>query len=258
MTWFISKALHDHCASLPCSQAQAAAFSAAGCSDGNASVPSNSTSMPATFLSHVKTMAHSRRFPYGMTFAHLTADHGAALLMSFRVDSLARIYQESSRAPNGSMAMPRDYGASTSGSFAKYCPHTHSLRMHQLSLIEDSTAFCATLPRAGTMRNGALWEHQTSGRRTTDNDAGFSQLLPTPLARDCKDGPQPVYRNGRRQFDTLGRAIGGKPNPMFSEWLMGWPLNHTDLQPLETDRFRQWLRLHGVLCNEDNETARAA
>lgn len=29
------------------------------------------------------------------------------------------------------------------------------------------------------------------------------------------------------------------------EWLMGWPLGWTDLQPLETGKYRNAQRLHG-------------
>ena len=32
---------------------------------------------------------------------------------------------------------------------------------------------------------------------------------------------------------------------VWVEWLMGWPLGWTDLKPLETDRFRQWLERFG-------------
>lgn len=39
---------------------------------------------------------------------------------------------------------------------------------------------------------------------------------------------------------TLGRL-----NPQFVEWLMGWPIGWTELQPLATDRFQEWLRRHG-------------
>jgi len=38
---------------------------------------------------------------------------------------------------------------------------------------------------------------------------------------------------------------GGKLNPNWVEWLMGWPMTWTDLQPLATDKFRLWLRSHG-------------
>jgi DNA (cytosine-5)-methyltransferase 1 len=30
--------------------------------------------------------------------------------------------------------------------------------------------------------------------------------------------------------------IGGQLNPMWVEWLMGWPLGMTDLKPLEMDK----------------------
>jgi hypothetical protein len=52
---------------------------------------------------------------------------------------------------------------------------------------------------------------------------------PTPTARDYKDGKAPYYREGILQTDTVGRAVGGPVNPQFSEWLMGFPLGHTDL-----------------------------
>lgn len=45
--------------------------------------------------------------------------------------------------------------------------------------------------------------------------------------------------------DTEG-IIGGKLNPQWAEWFMGWPSEWTDLKPLETDKFRQWLDSHGA------------
>jgi hypothetical protein len=41
----------------------------------------------------------------------------------------------------------------------------------------------------------------------------------------------------------LGSA--GQLNPAWVEWLMGWPIGFTALEPLATDRFQRWLRLHG-------------
>ena len=34
-------------------------------------------------------------------------------------------------------------------------------------------------------------------------------------------------------------------NPLWVEWLMGWPLGHTDLQPLGMDKYLEWRRQHG-------------
>jgi hypothetical protein len=38
---------------------------------------------------------------------------------------------------------------------------------------------------------------------------------------------------------------GGKLNPTWVEWLMGWPLGWTDLKPLEMDKFQKWQEQHG-------------
>lgn len=40
-------------------------------------------------------------------------------------------------------------------------------------------------------------------------------------------------------------SSGGRLNPEWVEWLMGWPIGHTALKPLETDRYQEWLRWHG-------------
>ena len=37
----------------------------------------------------------------------------------------------------------------------------------------------------------------------------------------------------------------GQLNPEWVEWLLGWPIGWTALEPLATDRYQRWLRLHG-------------
>ena len=61
--------------------------------------------------------------------------------------------------------------------------------------------------------------------------------------------PAPLWKN----VNTLNTAANFTPapasgllNPPWVEWLMGWPIGWTDLQPLETVKFRQWLRSHGA------------
>lgn len=41
---------------------------------------------------------------------------------------------------------------------------------------------------------------------------------------------------------SLPDQLGGVPHPAFVEELMGYPTGWTDLRPLATDRFRQWLQ----------------
>ena len=68
--------------------------------------------------------------------------------------------------------------------------------------------------------------------------------LPTATARDWRSGKASeatMIRNSR----PLSEKIGGKLNPQWVEWLMGWPIGWTDCEPLETDKFQQWRRSHG-------------
>lgn len=69
------------------------------------------------------------------------------------------------------------------------------------------------------------------------------QMYATPNARDWKD-TSPTQ--GNRKSPNLGAQVGGSLNPTWVEWLMGWPLEWTDLKPLATAKFRQWQQQHGV------------
>jgi len=72
------------------------------------------------------------------------------------------------------------------------------------------------------------------------------QMWPIPMAhdgKDCGSSPSQVGRNS----PTLPVAAGGKLNPTWVEWLMGWPLGWTDLRASAMDRFQQWRRSHGVV-----------
>ena len=65
------------------------------------------------------------------------------------------------------------------------------------------------------------------------------RMWPTPVARDHKGGYQGGrIRNGKVSWDSLDVAVqhtdnqektGGQLNPMFVEWLMGYPKGWTDL-----------------------------
>ena len=53
---------------------------------------------------------------------------------------------------------------------------------------------------------------------------------------------------------SMGAGNGGKLNPMWVEWLMGWPLGWTDLKPLEMDKSHSVQQQHGnYLVKENNE-----
>ncbi len=75
----------------------------------------------------------------------------------------------------------------------------------------------------------------------------------TPKASDTSNGEKSetfVKRMGDRGihcFQSLPSQVGGKLNPMWVEWLMGWPLGWTDLKPLEMDKYRLWQQQHGKI-----------
>ena len=79
---------------------------------------------------------------------------------------------------------------------------------------------------------------------------------PTPTVNDSKNtaGKEQFNRNSlplnaAACVDDGGKIIPGNlgklMNPNFCEWLMGWPVDWTALEPLVTDKYRQWWRLHG-------------
>ena len=103
-------------------------------------------------------------------------------------------------------------------------------------------------------------EERRKGR--VPSPAEFVMLWPAPTARDYKDGTAQACRNvpvngllgravhlwptlksqdcrgnGQRHGDgdpSLDVAVGGKLNPTWVEWLMGFPVGWTDLDASET------------------------
>lgn len=45
--------------------------------------------------------------------------------------------------------------------------------------------------------------------------------------------------------EAANTAQPGRLNPTWVEWLMGWPIEWTDLKPLATDKYQEWQREHG-------------
>jgi len=149
--------------------------------------------------------------------------------MSLREDSPARILalQDSKQALTANEV---DCGVKSPVLLASYNPDTQSWKTSQTSLVatgdDGLDEYLETWPRSGMTRNGIAYQLPRLARTTTEIGSGY---WPTPTARDVKDGPAPYDRDGRLQKDTVGRALGGPVNPQFSEWLMGFPIGHTDL-----------------------------
>jgi hypothetical protein len=181
--------------------------------------------------------------------------------------------------PAPGLASPRGparvFGTSSPDSFATYDPATSSWRTSQLSLLEDSTSFSGTWPRAGMTRSGIASPLVPLAPLTGGTASGS---LPTPTARDHKDTgdlsrvpengllPRVVQRMERERVWPTPRATVGGPdyaranregsgggdlatsvaretpgqlNPTWVEWLMGYPPGWTVSAAWETRSSRR-------------------
>jgi hypothetical protein len=87
--------------------------------------------------------------------------------------------------------------------FAFYDPESSSWRTYGDTLDGDSLPFSGTLPTSGSMRNGELFEHQTSAHRTSVSGCSSPPLLKTPTAQ--------LAANGGSQHPDKRRAGGHGP-----------------------------------------------
>lgn len=101
-------------------------------------------------------------------------------------------------------------------------------------------------PAAQMAKHGAPTEWEIENKVKTGNIHGhlhlavFQRTWPTPRQFMHKDSTTD------RGKGNLGEVVGGKLNPTWVEWLIGWPLMWTDLKPLAMGRFQSWLQQHGI------------
>jgi len=91
-------------------------------------------------------------------------------------------------------------------------------------------------------------------KQSGDGLATAVQKWPTPTARDHR-GVHRSERSAQRRRESargmpLNEEVGGLLNPTWVEWLMGWPIGWTALQPLGMDKFREWQLQHGGCLRE--------
>lgn len=94
-------------------------------------------------------------------------------------------------------------------------------------------------PTVNDAKNSTLPPSQI-GRASLVGDV---MRMATPQARDFRTGQRSRWGDPRRS-QNLNDQIGGQLNPPWVEWLMGWPIEWTDLRPLGMDKFLQWQQQH--------------
>lgn len=240
MSWHYSQALEE-------------AFSAACSSAGAPSVPWRSMPSAPDDSCSDKMKGTCHRSLFGTMFVPSTHARGEALLTWFREAFLVKTSASQTPTVSESTVRKAGSGKNSRASFARFDLATFSWRTAQLSLFGALVECLETWPRWGSMRGGECFPlkplvHGTGGRG--------SGSLPTLTANDNKPASRvevTEYRQKKRR--TTGQRLraavtepdqlGGTLNPDWCEWFMGWPIGWTASEPLETDRFQQWLLGHG-------------
>ena len=118
-----------------------------------------------------------------------------------------------------------------------------------------------TLPEGTTPQGRLPW----GGKRTVSLEQCVNQvereIWRTPNASDGRQwsnqSAQARLAKGQQlRLPTQVSPEGGKGgllNPDWVEWLMGWPIGWTALQPLGMDKFLEWQQQHGADFGEENE-----
>lgn len=188
-----------------------------------------------------------------MTSPPLTVDHGMGQSTSSAADSPAKTSAAPERNPAW-LGRGRVFGLNSLASLGKYDRVTCSWKTPQTSLLEGLDMFLEIWPRWGLMLAGECWELATKAPRTDDTGSGS---WPTPTASLSKHGWAAIappdrdfkHRNSaivQANVRAEMRTHGTFPRVELLEWLMGWPIEWTALEPLATDRFLRWLHSHGT------------
>lgn len=163
------------------SRALVEAYLAASCSDSAPSAPSNLSPIPQAYCSPDKMTAYSRLSRFGMTYAPLTDDRGAALLTWYLEASRARTFQPQEKVPALTAPAPA-CGRKCTELSMRYDLATHSWKTHLCLWEEDLPESSLILPKSGMMRNGLCWERTTWEPRMSENASGYLHMIPTPTA----------------------------------------------------------------------------
>jgi hypothetical protein len=255
-------------------------------SDGAPSVPLSGTDTPQAFSWLDRTTAASRRSRSGMTCKPLTDDRGAAVLTSCLEASLARTSQPPGREQGSteSEAACGDTWRESSVRFdrASSSWRTHrclwdevlpesSVTLPRSGMMRGGVLYQRRTQELPTDESGSgswhriptptVGDSKSSGSRNTEaskahpgtsltdfvrQDGGRGRI-PTPAATDWKGSAKEGQRRGQLTDPAMGVVpAGGKLNPTWVEWLMGWPLGWTDCDASATGRFREWCASHGA------------
>lgn len=238
-------------------------------SAGEQSATSKTQSTQSKYSKPGSKTGCSMTLPSGVTLEHSTGDPGVdAWILSLRDSRASPGPQEESIEGKTTL---KTYGPTPFALLHKFTPHGFYWRTLQncFTTLTNTTDHpmwnrsSQTWPATGMWGDGAAYPLPLLDSSTNGNGCG---LLPTPVAGDGPSFYVTTYKTALRimrrkgstsrqlhwsQYGTVFHGLKkGWANPRFSELMMGWPIGWTDLQPLEKDRFQQWLQQFGTPLNQ--------
>lgn len=102
--------------------------------------------------------------------------------------------------------------------------------------------------------HGFSKDGRSNGPSGNELGRAVNQSFPTPVSTSATGGRKGLDggSDARQRLvedhgeEAMKELTGGSLNPSWVEWLMGWPIEWTALNPLATDKFLPWLRSHGA------------
>lgn len=114
------------------------------------------------------------------------------------------------------------------------------------------------LPIPVTVDSGSYFNQSSSPgakKRPTLGAMAKYDLWPTPTSSEHKYRKSGDSQQSKSLGGIAARTGVGQLNPQWVEWLMGWPIGWTDLEPLEMVKFQEWQQQHSPNCQEGSNAA---
>lgn len=93
------------------------------------------------------------------------------------------------------------------------------------------------VPEDALFNESGLSAYDTTGKKVQVDLNNFVKRMPTITCQDASNNCGP----SQSDRDALNVTVGGALNPDWCEWLMGWPIYWSSLEPLPPANFQQWL-----------------
>ena len=159
----------------------------------------------------------------------------------------------SHRQAKGKAKKTKDiYGLTSSTPFAQFDPDTRFWKTCEDISLSASETFSPTLPAAGILRNGKLFQRRRSARHIV---ATVSSSWPTPTASDHIERKSTQQKEGSRHSLTLPDAVKRWPTPRSSS-AMAASLETVRNSPRVTRGYQTFSRLEEHLARRTSLTGK--